>query len=90
VSILSWLLVGAVAGYVANMILGTRNGLIMTILFGIVGAIVGGGVWWYIQHGTFDFNAMLTGFDIPSLVAAIVGAVALGAVGGWLGKSRAA
>ena len=88
-SILSWILVGAVAGYIANMILGTRNGLIMTIIFGIVGAIVGGAVWSYISNGSFDFNKMLTGFDIPSLVAAIVGGVAVGAVGGWFGKRRA-
>ena len=88
-SIIAWLVVGAVAGYVANMILGTRNGLVMTIIFGIVGAIVGGALWAYIQTRTLDFNAMLTGIDIPSIIAAIVGAVILGAIGGWWGKRRA-
>ena len=89
-TIISWLIVGAIAGYVANMILGTRNGLIMTIIFGIVGAIVGGALWAYIQTRTLDFNAMLTGIDLPSIIAAIVGAVILGAIGGWWGKRRMA
>lgn len=87
-SIIAWLVVGAIAGYVANYFLGTRNGLVMTIIFGIVGAIVGGAAWSYIQNRTFDFNAMLTGIDIPSIVAAIVGAVVLGALGGWWAKRR--
>lgn len=89
-SIIAWLVVGAIAGYIANMILGTRNGLIMTIVFGVVGAIVGGALWAYIQTRTLDFNAMLTGIDIPSIIAAIVGAVILGAIGGWWGKRRMA
>jgi LPXTG-motif cell wall-anchored protein len=82
--------VGAIAGYIANMVLGTRNGLIMTIIFGIVGAIVGGALWAYIQTRSLDFNAMLTGIDIPSIIAAIVGAVILGAIGGWFGRRRIA
>ena len=89
-TLIAWLVVGAIAGYIANMVLGTRNGLIMTVLFGVVGAIVGGAAWAYIQTGTFDFNAMLTGIDIPSIIAAIVGAVVLGAIGGWFGKRRMA
>ena len=89
-TIVSWLVVGAIAGYLANMLLGTRNGLIMTIAFGIVGAIVGGAAWAYIQTRTFDFNAMLTGIDIPSILAAIGGAVVLGGIGGWWGKRRTA
>jgi uncharacterized membrane protein YeaQ/YmgE (transglycosylase-associated protein family) len=88
-TLIAWLVVGAVAGYIANMILGTRNGLIMTIIFGVVGAIVGGAAWAYIQTRTFDFNAMLTGIDLPSIIAAVVGAVVLGAIGGWWGKRRA-
>lgn len=89
-SIIAWLVVGAIAGYVANMFLGTRNGLIMTIAFGIVGAIVGGAGWSYLQNRNLNFNAMLTGIDIPSIFAAIVGAVVLGALGGWWSKRRMA
>ena len=32
---------------------------------------------------------MLTGFDITSIIVAIVGAVALGALGGWMSKRNA-
>ncbi len=87
-TLIAWLVVGAIAGYLANMFLGTRNGLIMTVVFGVVGAIVGGAAWSYIQNRTFDFNAMLTGIDLPSIIAAVVGAVALGAAGGFLEKRR--
>jgi len=90
VTLIAWLVVGAIAGYIANMVLGTRNGLIMTIIFGVVGAIVGGALWAYIQTRTLDFNAMLTGIDIPSIIAAIVGAIIVGAIGGWWGKRRMA
>ena len=89
-TLIAWLVVGAIAGYIANMVLGTRNGLIMTIVFGVVGAIVGGALWAYIQTRTLDFNAMLTGIDIPSIIAAIVGAIIVGAIGGWWGKRRMA
>ena len=89
-TLIAWLVVGAIAGYIANMVLGTRNGLIMTIIFGVVGAIVGGALWAYIQTRTLDFNAMLTGIDIPSIIAAIVGAIIVGAIGGWWGKRRMA
>jgi uncharacterized membrane protein YeaQ/YmgE (transglycosylase-associated protein family) len=40
--IISWIVLGAIAGFLANMIVGGREGLIGTILLGIVGAVVGG------------------------------------------------
>ena len=89
-SIIAWLVVGGIAGYVANMVLGTRSGLITTIGFGIVGAIAGGAIGAWLQNRTFDFNAVLTGIDLYSIAVAIVGAVILGAIGGWWGRRRAA
>jgi len=88
-SIIAWLVVGAIAGYVANWLFGTRNGLIMTVAFGVVGAIVGGMIGAFVKNGTLDFNSVLTGFDLYSVIVAILGAIALGAVGAWWGRRRA-
>jgi len=39
---IAWIVVGAIAGYIADFIMHTRNGVVMTIILGIVGAVVGG------------------------------------------------
>jgi uncharacterized membrane protein YeaQ/YmgE (transglycosylase-associated protein family) len=88
-SIVAWLVIGAIAGYVANMILGTRNGLIMTVIFGVVGAVVGGLVGSFLTGGGFDLNKLMGEFNLTSIIVAIVGAVGLGALGGWWGKRQA-
>src|ERR1035437_7401696 len=43
-TLLAWLVVGAVAGFLASEIMGNREGLVMMVVLGIVGAIVGGWV----------------------------------------------
>ena len=40
--ILSWIVLGAIAGFLANMVVGGREGVIGTIILGIIGAVVGG------------------------------------------------
>src|SRR5665647_1418751 len=40
--IITWIVVGAIAGFIATLITGTREGIVMTIILGIVGALVGG------------------------------------------------
>jgi uncharacterized membrane protein YeaQ/YmgE (transglycosylase-associated protein family) len=70
---LAWIVVGAVAGWAASMVMGTnrRQGLIMDIIVGIAGAFIGGMV----------FNALgqqgLDGFSIWSLFVAFIGAIIL-------------
>jgi uncharacterized membrane protein YeaQ/YmgE (transglycosylase-associated protein family) len=39
---LAWIIVGAIAGFLANQIMGTREGLLMTVVLGIVGGLIGG------------------------------------------------
>jgi uncharacterized membrane protein YeaQ/YmgE (transglycosylase-associated protein family) len=90
VSIIAWLVLGAIAGYVANMLLGTRQGMIMTVIFGIVGAIVGGLVGAFLRGQGFDLNYLMGNFDLTSIIVAILGAVGLGAVGGWWSKRQTA
>ena len=39
---ISWIIVGAIAGFLANLIMGSREGLLMMVVLGIVGGLVGG------------------------------------------------
>lgn len=75
-NIILWLIFGALAGWLASVIMGTRKqqGMLMDIVLGIVGAFVGG----------FLFNTLgqsgVTGFNLWSLIVAIIGAVVLTAI----------
>ena len=67
--LLSWIGVGLVAGIIAKMVMGDRFGWIVTILLGIVGALVGG--WVSSMLG----GPGVSGFDIVSILVAAGGAV---------------
>jgi uncharacterized membrane protein YeaQ/YmgE (transglycosylase-associated protein family) len=69
-TLLAWLVVGAVAGFLASEIMGTREGLVMMIVLGIVGAIVGGWV-----AADLLKIADVTGINLTSIVVAVVGAL---------------
>jgi uncharacterized membrane protein YeaQ/YmgE (transglycosylase-associated protein family) len=70
VGIISWIVLGAIAGFIANLIVGGREGLIMTIILGIVGAVIGG----YIAAAVFH-KGDVTGVNIESIVIAVLGAI---------------
>lgn len=70
-SILLWIIFGAIAGWIASMITKTNNGLLMDIIVGIIGAVIGG--WIMNSLG----SAGTTGFNLWSLLVAILGAVVL-------------
>jgi len=70
-SILLWIVLGALAGWIAGAIMGTSKSLVTNILVGIVGAFLGG--WLFQQFG----SAGVTGFNVYSLLVAVVGAIVL-------------
>jgi uncharacterized membrane protein YeaQ/YmgE (transglycosylase-associated protein family) len=70
--ILSWIVIGLLAGVAARMVTKRHLGLIATIAVGIVGALVGGWVLTAVTNGPG-----LTGFSIRSFLVAFAGAVAL-------------
>ncbi len=74
--IISWILVGLIAGALAKLIMpgDDPGGFIVTILIGIAGAFVGGFV-----VGIFGGTGV-TGFNIWSILVAILGALVLLAV----------
>jgi uncharacterized membrane protein YeaQ/YmgE (transglycosylase-associated protein family) len=72
-SVLLWIVFGALVGWIASMIAGTneQQGAIGNILVGIVGAFLGGFIV------SLFGGAGITGFNIPSVLVAILGAVIL-------------
>ena len=42
ISLLLWLLFGALVGWIAGIIMKSKSSLLMNIIFGIIGSIVGG------------------------------------------------
>ncbi len=73
-SILLWIVFGALVGWVASMIMGSSEGLVLDVVLGIVGAVVGG--WLF----SFFGESGVTGFNLYSFGVALVGAVVLIAV----------
>jgi uncharacterized membrane protein YeaQ/YmgE (transglycosylase-associated protein family) len=73
--IIAWIVLGAIAGWITNMIMGGSEGVIETIILGIIGAVVGG--W---LGGTVLNVADVTGVNIESIVVSVVGAVIVVAV----------
>jgi uncharacterized membrane protein YeaQ/YmgE (transglycosylase-associated protein family) len=69
-SILAWLVVGLIAGFLASKVINkTGSGLVMDIVLGIVGALVGGFVFNALGHAAPD------GINIYSIFVAFIGAV---------------
>jgi uncharacterized membrane protein YeaQ/YmgE (transglycosylase-associated protein family) len=69
-SIIAWLVLGLIAGFIASKIVNkTGEGVFLDIILGIVGALIGGSL----------FNALggagVTGFNLWSLFVAVIGAV---------------
>lgn len=87
-NILVWIIFGALAGWIASMIMNKNKqmGAIANIVVGVVGAFIGG----YIM----DFFGAdgITGFNLQSLIVAVVGAVvllyAIGLISGRRGRRR--
>ncbi|MEO7664266.1 MAG: GlsB/YeaQ/YmgE family stress response membrane protein [Candidatus Limnocylindrales bacterium] len=67
---IAWIVVGAVAGFIASQVMGSKEGLLMMIGLGIVGAIVGGFIATNVlKMGTVD------GINLESIVIATLGAI---------------
>ena len=69
-SIIAWLILGLIAGFIASRIVNKQGeGLVLNIVLGIVGAFVGGWVF-----SLFGMSGV-TGLNIYSLLVAVLGAV---------------
>lgn len=72
-NIIMWIIFGALAGWIASIIMGTneQQGAVANIIVGIVGAFIGG-----ILIGMFGGEGVTT-FNLSSLLVAILGSIVL-------------
>ncbi|SMO36757.1 GlsB/YeaQ/YmgE family stress response membrane protein [Propioniciclava tarda] len=71
---LVWVIIGGIAGWVASLIMKTREGLLINIIVGIIGGLLGG---WVL--GLFGMAPEGNGL-IASFLTALVGACILLAI----------
>ncbi|MFY9660986.1 MAG: GlsB/YeaQ/YmgE family stress response membrane protein [Terriglobales bacterium] len=69
-SILAWIVLGVVAGFIGSKIVNkSGDGFFLDLVLGVVGAVVGG--WLFSFFGAHG----VTGLNIYSLIVAVIGAV---------------
>lgn len=73
-SIVIWIILGLVAGWLASAILGRHGSVLSDILLGILGAIVGG----FLSSAIFGWT--VTGFNLSSVIISVVGAIVVIAI----------
>lgn len=71
--ILTWIILGLIAGAIAKFLMPGRDpgGIIITIVIGIVGAVIGGFLSTQLGYGD------VSGLNLPSILISIVGAIIL-------------
>jgi uncharacterized membrane protein YeaQ/YmgE (transglycosylase-associated protein family) len=83
-TIIAWIVLGLVAGFIASKIVNkSGDGVVMDIVLGVVGAVVGG--WLF---NTFGMRGV-SGLNLYSLLVAVLGAVAVLVVYHAVVRSRA-
>lgn len=71
-NILSWIVVGLIAGWLAGMVMkGGGYGVLGDIIVGIVGALIGG----YLATNLFGIPDAVNGINLTSILVAFLGAV---------------
>jgi uncharacterized membrane protein YeaQ/YmgE (transglycosylase-associated protein family) len=82
--LLSWIIVGLIAGWLAGLVMKGGYGIVGDIIIGIVGALLGG----FLASALFGVPGV-TGINLTSIIIAFLGAVILVALVRALpGRSR--
>ena len=75
--LIAWIILGAIAGFLASIVMRSSHGILADIVLGIIGGLVGG----------FIMNLLgqpgVNGFNLYSLIVALIGAVVLI----WIGRA---
>lgn len=70
-NIIAWIVFGAIAGWLAGVVMKSDHGVLEDIILGVIGAFVGG----------FIMNSFgspgVTGFNLYSIIVAVIGAMVL-------------
>ena len=78
-SFIGWIILGAIVGWAANLVVGGKNrrpqGCIVSILVGVAGAFIGGYLYTIVTGHPNDFS-----FSFQSFGIALIGAIVLLAV----------
>ena len=70
--ILTWIIVGVIAGWLAGLVMKGRGfGLIGNIVIGIIGALVGG----WLAGAIFNIQNAVSGFNLSTILIAFIGSV---------------
>ena len=88
-SILSWIVVGLIAGWLAGVVMkGGGFGLIGNIIVGVIGGVLGG----FLASYFFEIGDPMSGINLQSILIAFLGAVVLllilRTIGGRRGSRR--
>ena len=77
INLIIWLIVGGIIGWLASLIMGDREGLLLDIIVGIVGAFIAGLVLTpFIGISTINQG----NFSLPGLLVSLLGALILLAI----------
>ena len=71
--IIAWIVLGAIAGLIAETLTGGRTGILMATVIGIIGALLGG----FLAKALFHVHSLNSFFNLSTWVTAIIGAVVL-------------
>jgi uncharacterized membrane protein YeaQ/YmgE (transglycosylase-associated protein family) len=84
--ILSWIIIGLIAGWLAGVIMkGSGYGILGDIVLGIIGALIGG----FLASAVFNIPSPVSGFNLGTLIVALLGAIFVVAIVRALpGRSR--
>lgn len=66
---IGWIIIGALAGWVAKMITHEEGGLLKNIVLGIIGGVLGGGIVELLG------GSGVNGFNVYSFIVAVLGAI---------------
>jgi len=86
--VIAWIVLGAVAGLIAEHLTGRKTGLMPATVIGIAGALLGG----FLAKTLLGIQTLDTFFNLSTWITAIIGAVVLfllfGAIRGRAGPAR--
>jgi uncharacterized membrane protein YeaQ/YmgE (transglycosylase-associated protein family) len=82
--LLSWIVFGALAGWVASLLMGRgrRMGCLANVFVGIIGAVLGG----FLMNLLGAYEVASWGWDLRSFGVAVLGAIVFLGVTGWWSK----
>lgn len=67
--IIFWIILGGIAGWLANLLTGNKGGCMKNVVIGIIGSFVGGLIFKYFG------GPQVSGLNLESIVVAVVGSM---------------